>query len=281
MKKESYLFLIILVVAVMSMHCGGGGSGGGDSTAPTVLDVQPSTGPINGSTEIVIAFDESMDPGTLVLGGPLGLASDGGSWSMGVAADDTLSIGPSGLWSSGVGQALTVDGQDLAGNPMATLNLSYTVDTGVPVAVASPSGGSVLLSSDAVVLVFNESMQSMSLSISGTLAQECDGGVWSSQVSTNDTLSISPAGTWTLFSTRTLDLDATDMAGNALSTVSLSYTIGECVPFTNAVRPCPPSGGSIICEYGTQSRSCDGSGVWGSWGTCSGGIAVNPPAVCP
>lgn len=282
MRVKQVFILLVLVpfLFVGFMACGGGGSDS-DSTAPTVLDVQPGTGPINGSTEIIVTFDESMDTGSLILGGDLGLSSDNGTWSSTSVTDDTLAVAPFSTWSAGSNEILTVDAQDLAGNALVTLNLSYIVDTSVPVVIASPAGGSVLQSSDTVVLSFSESMNSISLSISGTLAQESDGGVWSSLISAADTLIISPSGTWTIASGRTLDLDAEDLAGNPVSTLNLTYDVGECVPASTQNRSCIPSGGSIICEPGTQTRTCGSTGIWGAWGSCTGGLAVNPPAVCP
>ena len=106
---------------------GTGGTGGTDTTAPTAT-VDPITATLGKTAAITVTFSESMDTATLVLGGALEAESDGGVWSMGTVANDTLTISPTSSWTSGPDRDLTVDAADLAGNALATLSQSYLVE---------------------------------------------------------------------------------------------------------------------------------------------------------
>ncbi|MFH1873852.1 MAG: Ig-like domain-containing protein [Pseudomonadota bacterium] len=117
---------------------GAGDDGGGDdptpdTTAPEALVTPANHSTILNSTSIVIQFNESMDPGSLILSGILLAGSDGGTWSTTTHENDTLTIDPTATWPTGTG-TLTINANDLAANPLAALNLIY----GVQVVYASP-----------------------------------------------------------------------------------------------------------------------------------------------
>ncbi len=134
--------IISMFIALLVVSCGGGGGGGGggDTTAPTV-DLLWSNGSPLWSTDVIeINFSESMDTGSLILGGNFSSEGDGGAWTTVVNSDDQLTIRPSTSWSVGMGRTLIVDAQDLAGNPMETLSLIYDVLSGVVYFVNSSSG---------------------------------------------------------------------------------------------------------------------------------------------
>lgn len=99
-----------------------------DGTTPTAT-AAPVIRPITSSTSIVIVFSESMDSGTLSLGGTLA-AEAGSVWSQGTSANDTLTLNPVGSWSSGQGQTLSIDVDDTGGNPLVTSSLTYDVYDG-------------------------------------------------------------------------------------------------------------------------------------------------------
>ena len=83
----------------------------------------------------------------------------------------------------------------------------------------------VLAKAAPIVITFSESMKTSSLQLGGALAAESDGGVWSTTNHDNDTLTITPTSTWTSGTGRNISVDATDLAGNAVDTVSASYLV--------------------------------------------------------
>ena len=98
-----------------------------DITPPTSTSSPISELIIGASTQIVITFSESMDTGTLVLGGTMASESGGSAWSTTTTTDDTLTLSPSTEWNEGSGRTLTIDAKDRAGNPLLTLSLTYNV----------------------------------------------------------------------------------------------------------------------------------------------------------
>lgn len=99
-------------------------------------------------------------------------------------------------------------------------------DTTAPTATdISPADGATIAPTDAIVITFDTSMDTTSLVLAGVLAAEADGGVWSQTTVADDTLTISPATEWTEGADLILTVDATDTAGNALTTLPLTYTV--------------------------------------------------------
>ena len=76
-----------------------------------------------------------------------------------------------------------------------------------------------------ITLSFSESMDTATLLLSGDLATDANGGIWSSVKDTDDTLIISPNANWTTGTGRTLTVDAKDLAGNGITRLTLSYDI--------------------------------------------------------
>ncbi|MCH8843686.1 MAG: Ig-like domain-containing protein, partial [SAR324 cluster bacterium] len=210
---------------------GGTGGGGEDTSAPVTSDTTPPSGSTIGDTaQIVVTFDESMDTGSLVLGGDMATESDGGVWSQTTVADDTLTIGPATVWTEGVDRTLTLDADDLAGNALATLSLVYSVDATAPAGIESPISGSLINGGTPIIVTFDESMDTGSLVLGGTMATESDGGVWSQTTVADDTLTIGPATAWSGGVDRSLTIDVADVAGNALATLSSTYTVDATAP---------------------------------------------------
>ncbi len=243
MKKYTFLSLLfsVLILCLIFYSCsissevttpidGGNGNTGGDTTAPTASVSPVSGSAISSTTSVIITFNESMDKATLVLGGNMASESDGGIWSSKAlffitSVDDTLTISPSTAWTGGSGRTLTVDCDDLAGNPLSTLSLSYTVDLTLPTATESPNSGSTIGGDVPIVITFSESMDTGTLNLGGEIASESDGGIWSTTTIADDTLTISPSVTWTSGSGRSLTVDCDDLMGNSLSTIVLNYKV--------------------------------------------------------
>jgi outer membrane protein assembly factor BamB len=98
-----------------------------DTTPPTATVAPASGSDITQSNQIVINFNESMNPPSLALGGDMVAESDSGVWSTNKNKDDTLTISPKEQWNVGSQTTLTIAVSDIAGNPLVTLNLEYTV----------------------------------------------------------------------------------------------------------------------------------------------------------
>jgi hypothetical protein len=119
-------------LALALYACGGGGSAPppppADVTAPTATLSQTGAD-LNANATIVVRFSEAMNPSSLQLGGTLAADSNGSVWSKTNVDNDTLTLSPkAGGWTNGSGRTLTVNGKDLAGNALATVNASYAVN---------------------------------------------------------------------------------------------------------------------------------------------------------
>jgi hypothetical protein len=77
-----------------------------------------------------------------------------------------------------------------------------------------------------IVIHFSESMKTTSLSLGGSMSAESDSGAWSTTTYSNDTLTLSPKnGSWTSGPNRDLTINATDLAGNGLQTMNLTFLV--------------------------------------------------------
>jgi hypothetical protein len=85
---------------------------------------------ITSASELVISFGESMNVGTMVIAGDLGLESDSGSWTSTSHLNDTLTIRPREDWSSGSERTLSAFCEDTQGFAVE-IAASYAVLDGV------------------------------------------------------------------------------------------------------------------------------------------------------
>ncbi|MFC1524468.1 Ig-like domain-containing protein [Thermodesulfobacteriota bacterium] len=242
--------LLLISITALTTGCGGGGDDGNvpppaaDTTDPTASESPAGFSTIGSNTAIVITFSETIGTSTLVLGGAMGNEDDGGVWSQTSVTDDTLTISPATSWTDGAAD-LTVDANDLSGNSLATMNLSYTVDATLPTGTEAPSSGTTTNSSQQIVITFSEAMDSSTLVLGGTMNTDSDGGAWSKVNFTDDTLTISPSTNWSS-GAQTLTVDADDLFGNAVSTLNLNYTVDTTPPAGNE----NPSSGTNISSSG-------------------------------
>lgn len=243
MSRSFYIILIILVLLVMT----GCRIFGNDSNGDKVEIVLPlatvsiSDGSaINGTTPIVLSFDKAMDIATLLLGGTMSAASDGGVWSTNTLENDTLTISPASAWAGGEG-TLVINVKDNQGNALAELILSYTSDATAPTVTLNVVDGETINNTKQFILSFSEAMDVAALLLGGTLADQSDAGVWSQTTAANDTLTISPATAWTSGS-GTLQVDVSDLAGNAVASQSISVVVDAQLP---SATPSPVNGSTI------------------------------------
>ena len=220
--------LIIAFIAPMLVACGAGGKGGnnsgGDNTPPTVTATPEGSTVISPFEPIQFVFSEPMDQATLAFGGTAGdsmsALSDGGVW----ADEVTLVVSPAPAWQGGIGQTMVIDANDVAGNAMATFTLTLEVDDVAP--AGTPDINATIINNGASIqVVFNESMSPLDLALGGSMAQESDGGVWSQTALPNDTLTISPATTWSQNYGANLVVGGSDLVGNPMAPLDLGYTV--------------------------------------------------------
>jgi len=296
MSKRLAVLCLALLSALLVNSCSGGGGAAGppaapDTTAPTAL-VSPGSGmPINGSKQIQIIFSESMKKTSLVIGGSLQAEADAGTWTTVSSSDDRLTIAPLTTWSGGGARTLTIDATDLAGNPLSRLTTTYTFDFAAPTSLVSTSSATIDKYGQ-IIIVFSETMDTNSLVLSGSMASEHGGGIWSTTTNTNDTLTIDSATTWTGGSGRTLTINATDLAGNAVPAVNLTYFVDTSlvsaaatpangsslatneaivVTFTKAMNTATlVTGGTLTAEFGAPA--------WSTTTLTNDTLTINPAA---
>lgn len=95
---------------------------------PPTAKILPVSVPFESTTPIVITFDRSMSPSSLILAGGLVSQSDNGTWSTTNSSNDTLTISPNTSWAISAGSSLTVDAEDTVGTRLfPTLNPYGTI----------------------------------------------------------------------------------------------------------------------------------------------------------
>ena len=239
------------------------------SEVPAATVVTVGSSAFTGSDIIIIIFSVEMDPSTLVLTGDMAVESDGGTWSNGNNTNDLLVIRPLNFWT-GTADTLIVNVDSVAGVPLSpSLTLNYTVDTTVPVAIASPADGAAINNMTPIVVSFTKEMNASTLQLAGSMAIESDGGVWTSNINPNDTLTISPVsgGAWS-GGTHTLVLGVDASNGIPLSPLSLNYTVDDALPTASVT---PATGSSINSGQTIEivfSKSMDISSLTASGKLC-------------
>ncbi len=98
-----------------------------------------------------------------------------------------------------------------------------------PLASVVPPNGALLNGTTPIRVSFTAAMQSSSLVLGGDLGAEAQ-AVWSSDVRADDTVTLTPATAWPEGVDRSLQLDALDLEGRAVGTLSLAYTIDVTPP---------------------------------------------------
>ncbi len=100
----------------------------GASMSNQLGDTIVSGNALNATDNLVITFTESMDPDSLNASGTFWDNSNA-TWSQDAAPNDTLTLSPNGAsWTSG-NRTLELDANDLAGNPLVTLQADFNVCT--------------------------------------------------------------------------------------------------------------------------------------------------------
>ncbi|WP_445362605.1 Ig-like domain-containing protein [Microbulbifer sp. ANSA003] len=98
-----------------------------ENIAPTVNSILPQNIRLEKNDFFKLQFSETMDIDSLQLSGILLEDDYKVVWSATVVKNDTLTITPKEYWIAGQKRTINVDVMDLAGNPIPTVNSSFTV----------------------------------------------------------------------------------------------------------------------------------------------------------
>ncbi|MHC1681165.1 MAG: Ig-like domain-containing protein [Methanomassiliicoccales archaeon] len=237
-----------------------------DTTAPTVVTVDPSNGALDVSigTTVQVTFSEAMDTTSVESAFSLvGIGSVTGTfaWSVG---DTVMTFTPSSALSYNTEYTVTIGtgAKDLAGNGLAAAFTSSFViedepDTTAPTVVTvDPSNGALDVSIGTTVQVtFSEAMDTTSVesafslvgigSVTGTFAWSVGDTVM--------TFTPSSALSYNTEYTVTIGTGAKDLAGNGLAAAFTSSFVIEDEPDTTAptVVTVDPSNGALDVSIGT------------------------------
>lgn len=138
------LFQVAATAATLLLaSCGGGGGGGssGGSAGVTSAEfVTTTAGIIEKNESLIIRFDDSVNAGSLVLGGILA-AEAAGSWSKTRVENDTYTLVPrSGKWRAGP-RLVTVSAEGAQGGKVSNVQAKFVV----PLDLSSSMGADVAI----------------------------------------------------------------------------------------------------------------------------------------
>ncbi|WP_444958753.1 Ig-like domain-containing protein [Microbulbifer sp. ZKSA002] len=98
-----------------------------ENFTPTVNSILPQDIRLEKNDSFKVQFSETMDVDSLQLGGMLLEDDYKVVWSATAVENDTLTVTPRVYWIAGQERTISVDVMDLAGNPIPTVNRSFTV----------------------------------------------------------------------------------------------------------------------------------------------------------
>ncbi|MDP2275382.1 MAG: Ig-like domain-containing protein [Archangium sp.] len=204
---------------------GGGGTVSDDTTPPELL----TTTPLTGSTDVAVGqplqliFSEPMNAASLRLTSAPANVLGGFNPN----ASNTLFTVPHAAFSFATSYTLTLEGTDVAGNALAPTTITFTTqaapDTIAPTLLRSlPPQGAVDVSlGTPVLLTFSEPIDRTSIQLTSTptlILSAPSFGSNDAEVSYNATNPLTPNTTYTL------TVRASDVSGNPLASVTVSFT---------------------------------------------------------
>ncbi len=214
--KFSALLMAAFMVFVM-IGCGGEEEEEKDKTPPTLVSASPASGSeLAANASITLVFSEKMKSVT-VAGGVVELG-DG----------KNVTVKPAGEWPAGA-LSLTVTGEDMAGNALAAVSLSYTIkaaDKEAPkIASADPANKATGVDPakvSEIKIVFSEPMKDVKV----VSAEPSDlAARINAEFDKNKTLTIKFLGGYKLGNEMEvkITLEGSDLAGNALADKEYSF----------------------------------------------------------
>jgi hypothetical protein len=118
----------------------------------------------------------------------------------------------------------TITASNAGGNTTASVNVTVSSPI-TPIGTPTTASGSGITQTTQIVITFNRPMNTVSLSLTGLMASESNGGVWSTVTNTNDKLTVTATTSWTVGSSRTLTINCNDTIGTPMTTLNLSYGV--------------------------------------------------------
>ena len=221
-----------------------------DTMAPTIVTNVPDNNAMNVPVNngLLITFSEPMNPTSVQVAltptAPLTTAS----W----ANNNTeLSIGPTASFAPSTLYGATITGADVAGNAMTAVTIRFT--TAAPPDMTPPSlassmpatGATAVPLATSLSLTFSETMNTGSLVVDTTPTLVLPTPVWTNMDKVA-TFSV-PMGGWPPSTTMVFQVDGRDLAGNPMTTATVSFTTTAppdmTAPVVNSTSPFTASTG--------------------------------------
>lgn len=228
-----------------------------DETPPEILSITPEDGSyIAPHKTITIQFTETMNITSLDLSGDLASECvEIPDWEYVTERNDTVILSSDAGWNVGDGRTIIIDCEDVAGNPLETTTLTYSVENTppTPINIDPPDETFINNATQIIRVTFSETLDRSSLKITGNLSDEYRGAEWLTVNETDDTIDLGPLGVWSEGDDRYFFIDGTDLAGNEMETVELKYGFDYNPPFPDVT---PPNGTqlnvneSILIDFG-------------------------------
>lgn len=216
----------------------GGGTGGGgstDTTPPEVVSTTPTTTSTNVAvgTTVQVSFSEPMNPGSVSVTGSPSITFGNQSWN---ATNSTLTLTPSSALSYSTAYTLTVNGSDVAGNPLSSaFTFTFTTeampDTTPPTVISTiPGSGTTGVPTNSPLgVTFSESMNTSSVQISSSPALTFGTPNWTNN---NTDVTVTPTTALAFDTMYTITVTGSDVAGNAMATAFTFSFRSEMPPDT-------------------------------------------------
>lgn len=212
-----------------------------DNTPPTVVSTVPANNAVNVVTAgltISATFSEAVAPASIVatISGPLDLGTPmmNGTNTVATWSMPTFDDGGVGTFQPATNYALTVEASDTAGNAMVS-PYQFNFTTASPPDTTAPTLVSILPAdsstgvpvNSAIVMTFSEPMNTTTVESRLRLNANTRAGTFTWNP-TNTTVRFVPTAAWAASTAYTVAfaMPPTDVAGNALGAVSLSFTTG-------------------------------------------------------
>lgn len=110
-------------------------------------------------------------------------------------------------------------------------------DTTAPALLSALPSDTTIGPNTFISVIFSETMDRNSLQVGGDLAAEAETDIWFDGNMLDDATTVRPLTTWSGGSGRTLTFDATDLAGNPVPTVTLTFDVDATPPVGALVEP--------------------------------------------
>lgn len=157
-------------------------------------------------------------------------------------------------------------------------------------ATSDPVTNTIINSSTPIVISFNQSTDVSTLVLGGTLASESDGGVWSNNSLSNDTLTITPQTVWTASAGGTITVSVSNEANDSSVALSYIYPVDSTAPVVSAGTASNATlslSAQIVIQFNesmnTSSLTLSGSmesesdgGIWSTTSNSNDTLTISP-----